>query len=121
MMNPNLLQLLPFILTIATAAAAGVAYFRASYAKATIETLKENNSALTSRVDILESDLKAAKVKVTAVEQENKLLRTLVPAEETLGTILLTLQELFEQNKQIISLIFDRPSSARTRSTDADT
>lgn len=114
----DLVQLLPFVLTIATAAAAGVAYFRASYAKATIETLKENNSALSDRVDILETENKGLQIKVEAVKQENMLLRTLVPAEETLGTILLTLQELSEQHRDILELLRHRPHDSRTRKTD---
>lgn len=117
-MDVNLLQLLPFVLTIATAAAAGVAYFRASYAKATIETLKENNSALSNRVDILEGENETLKVKVAAVEQENTLLRTLVPAEETLGTILECLRELSDQHRDILELLAHRPKNTRTRSTD---
>lgn len=119
-MGVNLVTLLPFIFTIATAAAAAVAYFRASYAKATIETLKENNDALTNRVTILESDLKAANVKVAAVEQENILLRTLVPAEETLGVILVTLQELHAQHRDMLEILRHRPPETRTRRTDAD-
>lgn len=119
-MGVDLVTLLPFLFTIATAAAAAVAYFRASYAKATIETLEKNNSALTDRVTILERDLAAANVKVAAVEQENVLLRTLVPAEETLGVILVTLQELHAQHRDMLEILRHRPPEMRTRSTDAN-
>lgn len=125
MNNASLLTLLPFILTIATAAAAAVAYFRASYAKATIDTLRDSNQALAERVGLLELEVTAEKAKTEALREENRLLRTLVPAEETLGVILQTLQELASQHERfnsqherMIELLTDRPSSARTRSTD---
>lgn len=114
----DLTVLLPFILTIATAAAAAVAYFRASYAKATIDTLKDNNDALDKRVDILEKELSEEKVKTEALREENRLLRTLVPAEETLGVILQSLVELGHQHEAILHLLTDRPHTSRTRSTD---
>lgn len=116
----DLTNLLPFILTIATAAAAAVAYFRASYAKATIDTLRDSNAALTERVGLLELEVTTEKTKTEALREENRLLRTLVPAEETLGVILQCLEELADQQRIIIDFFTDRPKTSRTRSNDAD-
>lgn len=62
-------------ITLITAAAAAVAFFRASYAKTTIETLKENNSALTEQVGILKEGHDNAVRELGELRAENSVLR----------------------------------------------
>lgn len=63
------------VLGIVLAVATVVAYFRASLAKATIDTLKESNAALTEQVAILKAEARTTETRLSAVERENESLR----------------------------------------------
>lgn len=67
-------SLFAVVLVVATV----VAYFRASLAKATIDTLRDSNNALQERVTILESETEKMKVKTESLQRENGILREAV-------------------------------------------
>ena len=75
---------LGFVLVVATV----VAYFRASLAKATIDTLKDSNAALTERVSILERETTAMRVQTEALTRENNVLREAVSGKADVAEIL---------------------------------
>ena len=75
-MSSSLLSALPVALLLVTVAATVVAYFRASLAKATIDTLKESNAALSEQVTILKAEQLATNARMESVERENELLRS---------------------------------------------
>lgn len=68
-------------------AASVVAYFKASYARATIETLRDSNTALTSRVAELEADNTRLKTEAAAQKQELANLRTYVSGTEAVHAL----------------------------------
>ena len=72
-----------------------VTYFRASYAKATIETLKESNAALTERVDILESENERCSAELRGLKTENTNLRNYVSGTEAIGGLQSMITEQF--------------------------
>lgn len=67
-----------FVVVMIATGAAVVALFRANYAKATIDTLKESNVALTARVDELEGENQRKTIDITRLSSENDTLRGLV-------------------------------------------
>jgi hypothetical protein len=75
------------LLAIIALLGGAVAYFRQSYAKATIETLRENNAALTDRVSVLEGEGTRCATRLTAVESENTQLRTFVSGADAIKTL----------------------------------
>lgn len=84
----NLLGVLGGLLGLVLVVATVVAYFRASLAKATIETLKDSNSALTDRVAILEAEQERQKVRTESLERENATLREAVSGKADVAEIL---------------------------------
>lgn len=72
----SLWSAIPVALLLVTVAATVVAYFRASLAKATIDTLKESNAALAEQVTILKAEQIATTARMESVERENELLRS---------------------------------------------
>lgn len=75
------LGLLVTVLGIAALVASTAAYFKVSFVKATIDTLKENNEALASRTAILESENARLKARVLDLETENTTLRSIATGE----------------------------------------
>jgi hypothetical protein len=67
--------------------AAAVAYYRASYARATIETLRDSNAALTDRVIVLEASETRLTAENTAQKQELVNLRTYVSGTEAVHAL----------------------------------
>lgn len=63
-------------------AATVVAFFRANYAKATIETLRDSNTALTARVAELEAEDVRKSTKIEHLESEAVALRSYVSGTE---------------------------------------
>lgn len=87
-------------------AAAAVAYFRASYARATIETLRDSNNALTGRVTELEASEARLIVRCDAQEQELRNLRTYVSGTEAVHALELKVDayhgELLDHRRELI-------------------
>lgn len=75
------------VLTMISVVASAVAVARASLAKSTIETLQQSNAALTERVDILVSDKAETTARLSALEGENKLLRSLKSGSDAVETV----------------------------------
>jgi len=69
------------------AVAALVAYFKASYARATIETLRDSNTALTARVTELEASEARLITRCDAQDQELRNLRTYVSGTEAVHAL----------------------------------
>jgi cell division septum initiation protein DivIVA len=86
---PNLVGLVPVVLLVILASATVVAYFRASLAKATIDTLKESNGALTEQVAIVKDEAAQLATRVALLERENEQLRAAprVAFDQLLGAI----------------------------------
>lgn len=100
------------LLGLLVVAAVAVAYFRASYAKATIETLKEDNEALRNRVETLEEEDRTKQTKIEHLRQENEALRDLVTNRVEIDTLTIQLQHhhtqalaLLEENRSLLILI----------------
>lgn len=72
------------VLVVATV----VAYFRASLARATIDTLKESNAALTERVAMLEQEQGRTKLEMESLKRENDVLREAVSGKADVAEIL---------------------------------
>ncbi len=68
-------------------AATVVAFYRSSYARATIETLRDSNEALTERVKELEAENQRQGQKLAHLEQEAADLRTYVSGTEAVRTL----------------------------------
>lgn len=75
------------VVGLIAAAAAGVAYYRAAYAKATLETYRNDNEALSSRVGhledqvaVLEKQHHADETRIKAIESENATLKNVIGA-----------------------------------------
>lgn len=68
-------------------AATVVAFFRANYAKATIETLRDSNTALTARVVELEAEDARKSTKLAHLEQEAADLRSYVSGTEAVARL----------------------------------
>lgn len=68
-------------------AAVVVAFFRANYAKATIDTLRDSNTALTSRVTELEAENSRQAVKLKHLEDEAEALRGYVSGTEAVRAL----------------------------------
>lgn len=82
-----LLGLLAALFGLLVIVAAAVAYFRASFARATIETLRDSNVALTARVSELEADNLRIKAENEAQKQELGALRTYVSGTEAVHAL----------------------------------
>lgn len=72
-------------------------YFRSSYSKATIDSLKENNQALTERVGLVEAEAERCTTRCTALEQENSTLRALVTGRSAIEALELTLRDVHHE------------------------
>ncbi len=83
------LATLGVVLGVVLAVATVVAYFRTALAKATIDTLKESNAALTEQVAILKSEATSLEARLTVVERENETLRAAprVAFDQLMGAI----------------------------------
>jgi hypothetical protein len=68
-------------------AATVVAFFRANYAKATIDTLRDSNTALTERVKELEAENGRQAVKIAHLEDEAVALRSYVSGTEAVARL----------------------------------
>lgn len=105
MIDASLLTLVLTIFSIASVLGAGLALFRASYAKATNDALRENNEALVARVSILESEI----TRLGVYEKENILLRTLIPSEDVIRGMIVQHEswatQLSEEHKMMMSVL----------------
>lgn len=97
---PQVLTGLASIGALLALAAAAAAYFRASYAKATITTLSESNTALLEQVGILKSEREADQAKaelrdqrMAALERENETLREVVQGKADIERVIQVLQD----------------------------
>lgn len=72
--------------------ALAVAYYRASYAKATIATLKDSNAALTERVEILEDQAERCNKELDRVTAENTNLKSYVAGTEAIALLRQTIE-----------------------------
>ena len=68
-------------------AATVVAFFRANYAKATIDTLRDSNTALTGRVAELEAENSRQAGKIRHLEEEAVSLRSYVSGTEAVARL----------------------------------
>lgn len=96
------LSALATLIAIVVAALAGlaslVAIAKANFAKTTIVTLKENNSALSDRVELLEGENARReqenaqqRLRIAALEHENDTLKTYVSGTEAIRELALSL------------------------------
>lgn len=81
-MTSTILSVVLGLLTLVSVVASAVAVARASLAKSTIDTLKESNGALVEQARIQGSELERVTTRLTALEGENKMLRTLASGSE---------------------------------------
>lgn len=122
-MSTSLLTILLGIVSLASALGAAFALFRASYAKVSNETLRENNADLVARVSILEAEI----IRLGVYEKENQLLRGLIPSEDVLRSMIAQheswatqLSEEHQMMSQLLHSLMDhldvrRPSSRSQR------
>jgi hypothetical protein len=90
---------LPLAFGLVVIAAATAAYYRSAYAKVTIDTLKENNEALTGRVSILEADSQRQTEQIRTLKAENETLRNVVTGIDFLKRISTDLNAYNEARK----------------------
>lgn len=81
------LTVLGGLLGLVIAVASLVAYFKASYARATIETLRDSNNALTGRVAELEASEARLMIRCDALEREAVNLRGYVSGTEAVRAL----------------------------------
>lgn len=86
--------------TLIALAGAGAAYFRASYAKATVTTLGESNRALLEQVAILKDErvadqqqAAAQEARIQALERENSVLREVVQGKADIDRVIMVIQD----------------------------
>ena len=86
--------------TLVALAGAGTAYFKASYAKATVATLGESNRALLEQVAILKSEREAdaaeratQEARIQALERENSVLREVVQGKADIDRVIMVIQD----------------------------
>lgn len=89
---------------IVLAVATVVAYFRVAVSKATIDTLKESNAALTERVTILERDQIAINTRNTTLLAENGILRDALSGKADTAA----LASAIEAHHKSVGKVFDR-------------
>jgi hypothetical protein len=95
----QILGWLPIAFGFVVIAAAVVAYYRSSLAKATIDTLKESNGALTERVGLLEVDSERKTEQIRTLKAENETLRNVVTGIDFLKRISTDLNAYNEARK----------------------
>lgn len=81
-MTSTILSAVLGLLTLVSVVASAVAVARASLAKSTIDTLKESNDALVQQAGIQGAEIGRLTTRLTALESENKMLRTLASGSE---------------------------------------
>lgn len=92
-----------------------VAYFRATYVKATIETLKASNDAYSDRIDQLEADAVQCKTRLDASEHENASLRTYVSGTEAIKDLAATMREQHGDLMGRVAAILDQQAAILDR------
>ncbi len=75
------------LLTLVSVVASAVAVARASLAKSTIDTLKESNGALVEQSRIQGEEISRTAARLTALESENKMLRTLASGQDAVDKL----------------------------------
>jgi septal ring factor EnvC (AmiA/AmiB activator) len=80
-------------LALIGAVAVAVSYYRASYSRATIDTLKDSNAALTERVELLEDDMERCSSALVAMTSERDNLRSYVAGTEAINALAVTITE----------------------------
>lgn len=75
------------VLTLVSVVASAVAVARASLAKSTIETLKESNAALVEQAGIQGAEISRLTRRLTVLEDENQILRTLASGAAAVGNL----------------------------------
>jgi FtsZ-binding cell division protein ZapB len=73
----DLVGLIGGIFGILSVVAGALAVLKSNYLKATVDTLKESNTALNERNDQLDKDVSSCALRIDALEKENETLRTL--------------------------------------------
>lgn len=95
------------LLVLLAGAASVVAYFRASYARATIETLRDSNLALTGRVGELEASEDRLRIRCDALEREAVNLRSYVSGTEAVNALAAKIDsyqgELHEHRREVLA------------------
>lgn len=74
-------------LTLVAVVASAVAVARATLAKTTIETLKQNNEALAARVDLLEEENERQATRLSALQSENTALQSYVSGTDAIKEV----------------------------------
>lgn len=81
------LSLILGALTLVAVVASAVAVARATLAKTTIETLKQNNDALAARVDLLEEENARQATRLAALQSENTALQSYVSGTDAIKEV----------------------------------
>lgn len=81
---PGVFGVLGAFFGIIALVAAAVAVFRANYMKATIDTLKESNAALSDRNDQLDRDIAECQKQLATLKAENHALQNYVSGTEAI-------------------------------------
>lgn len=90
------------ILALVGIVGAAFAYFKAAYARGTIETLKDSNAALIEKVDILEGASVECTTRLQAVEAENATLRTVVSGSDAIHTLA---RQIADQHAEVMARV----------------
>jgi predicted RNase H-like nuclease (RuvC/YqgF family) len=102
-----ILTILGGLAALLVIAAVAVAFYRASYARATIETLRESNNALTNRVSELEASEGRLKLRCDSLEREAVSLRGYVSGTEAVRELEKKVEayhgELLAHRRELIS------------------
>lgn len=99
-------QLLFAVLSMVALVTSAVAVGRASLAKSTIDVLRQNNEALTERVDILETEKASDAKRITKLEAENETLRTMASSEAAVERVAERLAAVTaKQHAEVIALL----------------
>lgn len=83
----TVVSIIGVLLGVIAAVAFAMMYFRGSYAKATIETLKQNNDALIERVDLLDDRANECAARADVLERENEMLKRMVTGADAIKTL----------------------------------
>jgi hypothetical protein len=93
---PSIISAILALLALVAVVGSAVAVARVNLSKATIETLKASNDALSERVGILVEQGVTAEKRLAAVESENAVLRTLNNGAEAVNILGSTLSKSVE-------------------------
>jgi hypothetical protein len=109
----NVFGVIGAILGILGLVGAGIAVLRSSYMKATVDTLKESNAALTERNTQLDRATAECSARMDALERENANLRTYVSGTDAIKSLGEQMAQQHVQQMQKFGEILDTVQRSR--------